>query len=195
MDAASAQDFDGGYLTFGFARGETDFNSTSTLFDPRFDTSVGPVAIYFGAGYDVVFDAFVIGAMADYETATTTENVTVTSGKDSYDLDSDWFATARVRGGYLVRDDTLVYASAGIARLATSYQTQAFLSPATQGSTIQNGAAFGLGLEHHLSQAASVRLEYIRADFGDSGPLGDVGFRPEIEPVYETVRLGVVIRF
>jgi opacity protein-like surface antigen len=72
----------------------------------------------------------------------------------------DWLASLRGRIGYLFHPDYLAYLSAGLA-YAHVEVAHDFLGSVDDGGT---GFVFGIGLEARLSEASTLRVEYLDHD-------------------------------
>lgn len=140
----------------------------------------------------------------------------ITNG-DTAAVNLSWDASLRVRVGNLVRPDTLLFATAGLALQqvemvatcnnngATSYCTQPSGVPHYDSQTlILPGWTLGAGLEHLLSGNWLVRAEYRYADFGQASPTffaynlagnGDDRVFTHIRVRTHTVNLGIAYKF
>ncbi len=132
----------------------------------------------------------------------------------------EWFATIRGRAGMLVEPTWLLYGTAGIAFAGTKFSDSSsttttitdsigdIVNPATglAGSPVTTAAAFsqtrdvvgfalGAGVEKQLSQAWSVKAEYLFMDFGTHTFLAGSGIDTSIKLVENVVRLGVDYHF
>ncbi len=165
--AASAQSFDGFYA--GAEAGWTQ-HSAGTFSSPLGDVAAGRSHDAASAGLFVGYDyrvapRIVIGAEAglsfgidDRFARDTGSALLAIDPKRSIDL------TARV--GYLVTDNTLVYARGGYtnARIGTSIKEEAGVRSATGN---RDGWLVGGGVEHAFTDRISTRIEYRYSDLSD----------------------------
>ena len=86
----------------------------------------------------------------------------------------NWFGTARVRAGYLPLNNVLVYGTGGLAYGNVQESTSLVGVPATSGSwsgaasATRIGWTVGAGVEWKLTNAISVKAEYLHIDLGSS---------------------------
>jgi outer membrane immunogenic protein len=140
----------------------------------------------------------------------------ITNG-DTAAVNLSWDASLRVRVGNLVRPDTLLFATAGLALQqvemtatcnndgATTYCTQPVGVPHYDAQTlILPGWTAGAGIEHMLAPRWLVRAEYRYADFGQANPTffaanigagGDDRVFAHVRIRTHTVNLGAAYKF
>jgi outer membrane immunogenic protein len=167
------------------------------------------------AGYNWQFsNMFVAGLEADISGSaikgsqsinTTVPGFVPGFGNASQNL--DWLGTARVRLGFLPMQSLLVYATGGLA-FGHESDSYSFAFPATgelyQGSTSASvGWAVGAGVEYMLTQAWSVKAEYLHYDLGSKNlqamatgpaPAGSTHFA-HFDNNGDLVRVGVNFHF
>ncbi len=103
--------------------------------------------------------------------------------------DAGWSATVRVRGGYLVTPDTLLYATAGVAW--TNFDINA---GGREVSDTYAGFVIGAGLEHQFNDNWSARAEYTYTDYG-STTYQHNGQAYTFDPETHAFRVAVVYKF
>jgi len=140
----------------------------------------------------------------------------ITNG-DTAAVNLAWDASLRARVGHLVRPDTLLFATAGVAfqqvemvatcnnNGLTSYCTQPPGVPHYDSQTlILPGWTLGAGVEHMLAPNWLVRAEYRYADYGQANPVffaynigsgGDDRVYTHIRVRTHTANIGVAYRF
>jgi len=140
----------------------------------------------------------------------------ITNG-DTAAVNLSWDASVRARVGSLLRPDTLLFATAGLALQqvemaascnnngATTYCTQPPGAPHYDSQTlILPGWTVGAGLEHLLAPNWLVRAEYRYADFGQANPTffasnlgggGDDRVFAHVRVRTHAVTLGVAYKF
>lgn len=177
-------DWGGFYAGAAMGATATDFD----LVDSDWETGAN---IGVRAGYDWAFGDFVVGPVA--EIGTVAGERQEASGKDTFAVDAQWFASARLRAGYDVGHDTLVYGTGGIAWLGIEKEDGFAFLDGSEEETLTGWTAGG-GIEHHLGNGATLGLEYLYADFEDvsfEGIFSDA----QADPKSHTVRLTLNIRF
>jgi len=125
--------------------------------------------VHWGSNYQ--FDRIVLGFDSDLSYIDRDESATVTLGgvttTASHSL--DWFGTTRVRAGYLVTPNALLYVTGGLAsgraEVSVSHVGPGFASAVTARDTLW-GWSLGGGIEY-LSGPWMFRLEYLHYDLGD----------------------------
>lgn len=120
----------------------------------------------------------VYGFYSDFSYSDIEASGTVTQGTrtSSAEQHLKWFSTSRVRAGYLLQDNFLLYASGGLASGSTEVSVAnpvtggpcaaAGACPAGSESRTRYGWALGAGAEY-VSGPWSVTLDYIHYDLGD----------------------------
>jgi outer membrane immunogenic protein len=129
-------------------------------------------------GTDWQFGKFVAGFDSDISFGNIQNSATFVSGTAAASANQklSWFGTTRVRGGYLVQDNVLIYATGGLAS-ANSQSSFSFVAPAANGtcpvlscaagsdSKTLWGWAAGAGIEWEIDHW-SAKLEYLHYDLG-----------------------------
>ena len=167
--SASAAPFDGPYVGVQGGWSQNDLGTPTTpLGDLDVDRKQDSVSGGAFLGYDHrVGERFVLGAEAGIQ-AGADDEVVRTSGGSRITVDPKRSLDLTARAGYLVSDDTLLYARGGYtnAKVRTSVSDAAGFRTASQN---RDGWLVGGGLEHALSDDVSARAEYRYSDFGDGG--------------------------
>jgi outer membrane immunogenic protein len=119
----------------------------------------------------------------------------------------DWFGTLRGRLGYLVRPETLIYGTGGLAwanaKASANYSYTAgagagVLAGSVSDSHLEWGWTLGAGVEDKINQHVSMKLEYLYLDYSNanfefSQPGVTVGF--DADASMHLVRLGMNYQF
>ncbi len=170
--AASAEPFNGPYVGVQAGWSQDDVGTPSTpAGDVTFDRSQDSVSGGLFMGYDYkISPRVVVGAEAGVQVAAD-DSIVRDFGSTRVTMDPERSLDLTARAGYLVNDDTLLYARGGYtnARVKTSIEDSAGIRSA---STNRDGWLVGGGAEHALSDNVSARLEYRYSDLGE----GDGGF-------------------
>ncbi|WP_324749238.1 outer membrane beta-barrel protein [Sphingomonas sp. LY54] len=163
--SAAAEPFNGPYVGVQGGWSQNDLGSPSTpqgiVNVDRSDDAVSG-GVY--TGYDLkVSPRVVLGAEAGVQFGA---NDSITRGNVTVDPKRSIDLTARA--GYLVNDDTLLYARGGYTntRVRTAIEEPAGIRSATAN---RDGWLVGGGVEHALSDNVSARAEYRYSDLGDGG--------------------------
>lgn len=145
------------------------------------------------AGYDMQRGSLVYGAAFDYTggslaaTSTTGGGFACGGGSCTTTIDNSFAIRGRIGHAF---DRTLVYATAGLASGNATGTTTV-----TNGSGRLTGWTAGLGIEHAVSDAMTVNLEYLYTDLGRLELPASCGLNCYTDVNYGTVRLGVNFRF
>lgn len=185
----------GGYagLTLGYAfkgKDEVGVGGPSGTVSPdelKLSGANGGVRI----GYRWQRGNWVVGPELSYEGG----NIKDSFSTDGYDAESkvkNMYAL-RVKTGYTVAPDMLVYGIAGVGRAKIDY------SVAGNGADINDsynktGYILGLGVEKQINAKWSVTGEYEYADFGSEN-LSDGTYDTNATPQYNNIKLGVNFKF
>ena len=166
---ASAAPFDGPYVGVQGGWSQDDLGTPSTpLGDLDVDRKKDSVSGGAFLGYDHrVGDRVVLGAEAGVQVGADDE-VVRNAGGSRITVDPKHSFDVTARAGYLVGDNTLLYARGGYtnAKVRTSVSDAAGFRSASEN---RDGWLVGGGLEHALSENVSARAEYRYSDFGDGG--------------------------
>jgi outer membrane immunogenic protein len=172
--------WNGPYIGANLGYGWADFGGDLTAVDAKGKPVYGGSKSYgidadgaFGgiqAGYNRRVGNFFIGVEADLQTADI-EGSATTSGKGftyAASASTDWFGTARVRGGYAT-NAMLVYATGGLAfggvQYDASFKTSKGKAELSSDET-QVGFVLGAGVEFALRSNWSLKIEYQYLNFG-----------------------------
>ena len=125
------------------------------------------------AGYDYDFgNGIVAGIVADMSwsginggSCIHPSGVSCATSQADMNVDLNWLATARLKAGYKVNDDFLIYATGGLAFGGVDVSVN---SPQFHGSDAQTqiGWALGGGVEYRISEPITIGLEYLYVDLG-----------------------------
>ena len=151
------------------------------------------------AGYDYQWDSFVFGAVGDWQFGVGDLATNDDPVQDTY-LRMNNLATARARVGW-ADDNTLLYATGGFA--AADMEFGGAVGPGGVDDSESQwafGWAVGGGIEHAVTDALSVSLEYLYIDLQDTThSLSDgAGSGGDVDMMYNdmhTVRAGINYRF
>lgn len=139
-------------------------------------------------GYDYQIDNWVVGAVLDINASDLGQRQSAFSSTPAFytaERDLDYFATGRLRAGYLVTPTTLAYATGGVAYGDVSYKFSANSAPfataaAFSDSSDRWGYTVGGGLDFLVAENISIGVEYLYTNLGDddsftrfvAGPFG-----------------------
>ena len=136
-------------------------------------------------------NTFVYGVEGELAVLNNDETNSVSGGTLS--VNSDWMASIRVRAGYLMSPDTLLYATAGVAW--ANFDTElSGISGSTSSSETMAGFVIGAGIEHHFTEDWAARLEYAYTDFG-SRTIRNGTQVASLDPDIHAIKLAFVYRF
>lgn len=163
VDAApAAYDWSGPYvgLQAGYAFGETEMYDTGST-TGGFDLNGG----LFGAaaGWNHQAGSFVFGLEGDMSWSGVEGNLTSFQCSSGCNIDLNWLGTARLRAGFAF-DNALIFATGGLAVGEVEIDVNDGYSAGTE--TLA-GWTVGGGAELAVSEALSVKVEYLYVDLGD----------------------------
>lgn len=159
------------------------------------DYKVSGFAVGLGLGYGWQVGSWVIGAEADIsKTWVNGRSSACGIGMPAHDCGTsmDAMATFRGRFGYAF-DSYLVYVTGGGASAQVSAYDKLFNVSGTQ---TMWGVSYGAGFEAMLAQSLSMKIEYLRTDFGEKAIFDIVPGIPERIGLHtDVVRVGVAYHF
>ena len=161
-------------------------------------------------GYNWQFNAFVLGAEADFQGSSLKNTLSAPCAPAfcaplgltaAYSQSIPWFGTARARIGY-AQDSWMIYATGGYAYAAVDTNATATAGPlaATFNShDIRSGWTVGGGVEVGLAANWSVKAEYLYVDLGTAHTTWNFAGIPAVTNAshitMNVVRAGVNYRF
>ncbi|MBV0892888.1 porin family protein [Paracoccus sp. Z118] len=173
----------GGTLGYGFG-GDDEF----TLGGVTADQEISGVNAGLHLGYRWQRGNLVIGPELSVMGGSVDDSVT--AGGLDYESSLNHMMTLKLKTGYAVRPDTLVYGTAGISRGDFT-----FTAGGEEYDYDTNGYVFGLGIERMITDRLSVTGEIERNHFKsenfDVGLLGDTNATPS----FNNLKVGVNYRF
>lgn len=146
------------------------------------------------AGYDWQFEAWVVGVSADISASHVQGSARCPGRSWSCESDAQWLGSVRGRIGYSV-SDILLYTTGGVAASRLEAVSQ---NGFDRGELSKNHAGWvaGVGAEYAVSEAWSLKAEYLHYDFAErpyqkgSNPITvDTGFK------LNTLTFGINRRF
>jgi len=198
----AATDWTGFYagVFAGVTTGPIDFAAIPDGAPSVLDASINAGGAVGGAqiGYDVQFNNFVLGAIADIALSNHHAGAEISVGGDSLELDTglNFIGTVRARAGYAF-DDVLAYVHGGFA------YGQSEVSLAVNGTDVATGIddvdhtgfVIGAGLEYQVTENLSIQTEYSYTQFGEETLVSLPGGSVTQEFGFHTVKAGVNFRF
>lgn len=158
----AAYDWSGPYigLQAGYGSGVTEmFDSGSTTGDFDLDGAVLGAT----AGWNHQADSFVFGLEGDISWSAVEGNLTSFLCSSGCNIDMNWLGTARLRAGFAL-DNALIFATGGLAVGDVEIDVNNGYSAGTETLI---GWTVGGGAELAVSEALSVKVEYLYIDLGD----------------------------
>lgn len=216
VDVAPVTDWTGFYVGLhgGYAWGDLDYSADFRDANLRlldFEGDDTDIDGFFGglqAGFNWQMDSILLGVEGDISLASIEADAEFRTDfiGDALRADTtvDWFGTARLRGGFLVTPDLLLYATGGLAwgSVDTSYDLDldGVGIASNDESTTHLGWTLGGGAEFALSDNLSLKAEYLYVDLGeeevfddDIANIGNVHVDQDLS--FHTVRAGLNFRF
>lgn len=156
----------GAALGYAKQRAKIDFEAGSSFRDSDSSVTFGGYA-----GYNWQCDRLVFGVETDFNYIDTGP----TSGEDTVTVESsmDWYGTVRARGGIVVHDNLLLYATGGLAYANIDHSFNdtnvgGVLGPfSASNSKTKAGWTFGGGAEYLHDSRWLLRAEAFYVDLGD----------------------------
>jgi outer membrane immunogenic protein len=151
-------------------------------------------------GYNFQRGYWVFGVEADIDgTNLNKKTQSLNNGTSGASLDVNWESSVRGRLGYAA-GSTLFYGTGGVAfadiNLKGGPAPAAGIGPLDSHSTTLTGWTAGGGVEHFVSPAFSVRVEYRHSDFDhNSFILPTYGVTQKLELTQDEVRVGASYHF
>jgi outer membrane immunogenic protein len=147
-------------LQAGYGFGETEmFDSGSTTGDFDLDG----VLLGATAGWNHQAGSFVFGLEGDISWSGVDGNLTSFQCSSGCNIDLNWLGTARLRAGFAI-DNALIFATGGLAAGDVEIEVNDGYSAGTETLV---GWTVGGGAELAVSEALSVKVEYLYVDLGD----------------------------
>lgn len=134
------------------------------------------------AGFNWQMDALVLGIEGDISKSWigsdnnsdfTDFGANLAGGTLRTETDLDWFGTLRLRAGFLATDAMLLYATGGLAwgnvdsHVRVDFDDDGIADLSGGDSETRMGWTLGGGLEYKVTEAVSVKAEYLYVDLGD----------------------------
>ncbi len=149
----------------------------------------GTIGIFAGKNWQK--DKVVYGIEA--ELSSLNNESSATDLQTTLSVNADWLAAIKLRVGYLVAPDTLLYATAGVAwaNFDTEIKTA---GQSVRSSDTLNGFLVGIGAEHKFDNNWSARLEYAYTSFDEQNV--DIGRESlTYDPDIHAIRIAFVYKF
>lgn len=153
------------------------------------------------AGYNMQFNQFVVGVEADAQLSGmrgSANGVLPDASIINTRAGNNWFGTLRLRAGYLVNPNLLIYGTGGVALTEVKYNwagTGAFAGVLSQ-TNQRVGWTAGIGAEYMIDRNWSVKAEGLYVDTGKKTIFNTTNSASTIETQsFWAVRLGVNYRF
>jgi outer membrane immunogenic protein len=160
--APAPYDWSGPYvgLQAGYAFGQTEmYDSDETTGDFDLDGALLGATL----GWNHQANNLVIGLEGDVSWSHVEGNLASALCGTGCDIDLGWLATARLRAGYAF-DNALIFAAGGLAAGVVEMDVD---TDYTSGTDTRFGWTIGAGAELAVSEALTVKVEYLYVDLGD----------------------------
>lgn len=165
------------------------------LIDPEMSGFTWGGGLLAGFNYDLG-NNFLIGVEGDYGWAGKVDN---DDPGEATEMKIKDIATLRARAGYIFNDDTLFYATGGMAWIKTTFGGEVGAIPDREfidDTQWTSGWTIGGGIEHAFSESVHARLEYLYLDMKDEEYDLDVGTVDlEFDGGVHLIRAGLTFNF
>lgn len=121
------------------------------------------------------------------------------------ETDLDWFGTLRLRAGFLATPDLLIYGTGGLAwgnvdtDVRVRFDDPLVADYSYNDSSTSMGWTLGGGLEYAVTEAVSIKAEYLYVDLGSediaNGRINGNDIRVDQDLTFHTVRAGLNFHF
>ncbi|WP_134725025.1 outer membrane protein [Paracoccus luteus] len=192
--AAEPGDWAGGYagVTLGYAFGGDDvvgaFAGDTFLGDLGTEELSGANA-GIRAGYRWQRNRWVVGPEISYQAGDISDEFDLAAG-GTFESQVDSLLAVKLKTGYAVRPDTLVYGIAGWQRGDFTYDVAG-----VESEYDADGYVVGLGAERKLTDRMSVTGEWEYSDFGNTDVEIAPGVTTTATPKFSNVKLGLNFKF
>ena len=170
-DTSMARDFAGFYAGAQIGHGTLQSDNTGLRPDdgaPAFTLSATRAGQGFTgggyAGYGIQQNGFYIGGEAEIELSSADWNIERSPVGRIYSVEKKATAGLGVRLGYVLNDNVLLYARAGVVRSDFDV-AYSFRSAAVSQSTTLDGVRMGGGVEFAIGENTNVRLDYTHTTY------------------------------
>jgi len=159
------------------------------------------------AGWNLQMDRFVVGVEGDLSYLDLSGSGIIPSDSSSHQtltLDGGLYGDITARAGFLLTPSTLVYGKGGFAFYnGEAKQTSANPAYSQQGAGTFTGWTAGAGIERRLTDAVSIKVEWMHVEFGDEGGSQTSISDPPVGHVYsnstsldaDTIKVGLNYHF
>ena len=191
---AEPAEWAGGYagLTLGYAFGGDDDVGEFTGDDLLGTHELSGANAGIRAGYRWQRNRWVVGPEVSYQAGDISDefDLPLALGGGTFDSQVDSLLAVKVKTGYAVRPDTLVYGIAGWQRGDFTYD---FAGVETEYDA--EGYVLGLGAERKLTDRMSVTGEWEYSDFGSTTVELEPGVTTSATPKFNNLKLGLNFKF
>ena len=222
IDTVPVADWTGFYagVHAGYGWGNFDYDATFADIVEGEDVGLGHDGDADGffaglqAGFNWQMDALVLGIEGDISKSWIDSDNSAgftyganndLEGRVHTEADLDWFGTLRLRAGFLATDAMLIYATGGLAwgnvdsHVRVDVDNDGVTDVSGGDSDTRMGWTLGGGLEYKVSDAVSVKAEYLYVDLGSEDVIdqnfegGNVSASNDVS--FHTVRAGLNFHF
>lgn len=204
----ASSDWQGAYggLTLGYAfngKDEVGFSGSTGNEGDLGTLELNGVNGGLRVGYRWQRGNWVFGPELGYETGNIEDSISFGDSDSTTEVTSKVknVLALRMKTGYAVRPDLLVYGIAGIARADVEYKAEVTSATASESQNRdfkKNGFVVGMGVEKQLTERMSVTGEYEYAQFGKTDrtfTIGGESATTEATPKYHNVKVGLNFKF
>jgi outer membrane immunogenic protein len=169
-DNRPADFWNGSYVGVNFGQGRNSFNLNDQLTPNPVFLNPNGLVVGAQAGYNYrLSSAVVVGLEADQSFGSMSANTVTTPVFTEFtNVQIDQFGSARARGGFLWNNAMFGYITGGFAWARSNFSETSVNGIDAARKEYRVGPAVGAGFEIAVSPRASIKAEYLHADFGIS---------------------------
>jgi outer membrane immunogenic protein len=162
--------WNGSYIGASFGNGRNSFNLNDQLTPNPVFLNPNGLVVGAQAGYNYrLSSAVVVGLEADQSFGSMSANIVTTPVFTEFtNVRIDQFGSARARGGFLWNNAVLGYITGGFAWARSNFSETSVNGIDAARKEYRVGPVVGAGFEIAVSSRASIKAEYLHADFGTS---------------------------
>jgi len=139
------------------------------------------------------FNKWVLGTDSEYSFGDLESGLNVAANGTSATAEIDWSSSSRLRAGYLVSPNTMVYGSVGVAFAQVDVSGSLMAGGSDDETSV--GLVLGGGIETTMGNRWFARLEYLHTDYGEESFNEVGGGKFDVDIDTDVVRGAIGYRF
>ncbi len=139
------------------------------------------------------FSQWVLGTDSEYSFGDVDSGLNVAASGLSATAEIEWSSSSRLRAGYLVNPNTMVYGTVGVAFAQVDVSGSLMAGGSDDDTAV--GLVFGGGIETTMGNRWFARLEYLHTDYGEESFNEVGGGKFDVDLDTDVVRGAIGYRF